>query len=726
MFNSFLNAHGVIGKTGGEYAPVAVFTEDWVRNKAWVNLPITSSDEKIIGLHAVDKESNHCAFTASGDYTVDWGDGVTEDYNAGQTAYHTYDYLSTALTGTDRPVSFNSATGMVEYAGHPYAIGDSVSFYDISNTIDVKSARVYYVTTVTTDTFSISASEGGSPISFGVSGTAVLLPYKQAVVQITPRNGSNLTAVNLNVKHNAAGLPMYASGFLDIRVSAAMITDLRIGTSVNNGLTTRDVQFSRLECFDLLSSALIAPRGLLCGCYALRKVYNFSLGAITEPTRLVMTRASDSRFVDPGHPFKNGDTVYLPEAYWNLNKHTHHYVVNATTDTFQLAYVHNGAAASLHGTFQVTLHRGIDLYCTFAECHSLVDFSFLNTTNVVGMRETFRNCYSLQRLPLYDTSRVSVFKGVFSRCVRLYDIPLIDTSAAVDMSYMHISCRSLRYLPKYNTSICRQMGYFCFECSRLTAFPELDTSSCTEFIYMFGDCFSLSYVPTFDVSKAGILVNLFYNCHALTEAPMLNLANCWSASHFFKNCYSLKKVPKYNLQSLGDGLGFFSGCHSLTEIPDLNLVNLNNAEGMFANCRSLKRAPVINSNKMTTIRNMFLGCYSLEHVPVYELPVCLRIDGAFSGCHSLTEIPAIDISAVNSSVNMAQAFDSCFNLSSIKMTGIKYSFSLVGTRLSAAALDVVYGNLGTIAGQTITVSGVPGTSWDDSTIATAKGWTVVG
>lgn len=74
-----MNAHGVIGKTGGEYAPVAVFTEDWVRNKAWVNLPITSSDEKIIGLHAVDKESNHCAFTASGDYTVDWGDGVTSN-----------------------------------------------------------------------------------------------------------------------------------------------------------------------------------------------------------------------------------------------------------------------------------------------------------------------------------------------------------------------------------------------------------------------------------------------------------------------------------------------------------------------------------------------------------------------------------------------------------------------------------------------------------------------
>ena len=60
------------------------------------------------------------------------------------------------------------------------------------------------------------------------------------------------------------------------------------------------------------------------------------------------------------------------------------------------------------------------------------------------------------------------------------------------------------------------------------------------------------------------------------------------------------------------------------------------------------------------------------------------------------------------------------------MTGIKYSFSLVGTRLSAAALDVVYGNLGTIAGQTITVSGVPGTSIDDPSIATAKGWTVVG
>jgi len=46
--------------------------------------------------------------------------------------------------------------------------------------------------------------------------------------------------------------------------------------------------------------------------------------------------------------------------------------------------------------------------------------------------------------------------------------------------------------------------------------------------------------------------------------------------------------------------------------------------------------------------------------------------------------------------------------------------------LSSAALNEIYTNLATVTGQTITVSGNYGTTGDDPTIATAKGWTVSG
>jgi hypothetical protein len=45
------------------------------------------SEQKIVGLHAVLPGNNWVAFTLSGAYTVDWGDGNTENFAAGATAY---------------------------------------------------------------------------------------------------------------------------------------------------------------------------------------------------------------------------------------------------------------------------------------------------------------------------------------------------------------------------------------------------------------------------------------------------------------------------------------------------------------------------------------------------------------------------------------------------------------------------------------------------------------
>lgn len=71
-------------------------------------------------------------------------------------------------------------------------------------------------------------------------------------------------------------------------------------------------------------------------------------------------------------------------------------------------------------------------------------------------------------------------------------------------------------------------------------------------------------------------------------------------------------------------------------------------------------------------------------------------------------------------------FFSCNSLQSIAMTGHKYTFSVDSCKLSASDLDTLYTNLATVVGQTITVSGNYGTTGDDPTIATAKGWTVTG
>ena len=72
-------------------------------------------------------------------------------------------------------------------------------------------------------------------------------------------------------------------------------------------------------------------------------------------------------------------------------------------------------------------------------------------------------------------------------------------------------------------------------------------------------------------------------------------------------------------------------------------------------------------------------------------------------------------------------FGGCPSLQSVVLTGLTRGVSVASASLSSTALDALYTSLGTAAGsQTITVSGNYGTTGDDPSIATSKGWTVSG
>jgi surface protein len=73
----------------------------WARPSDWISLPsVDATVEKFAGIFAVfDTESEFVAFTATGNYTVDWGDGsATENINSGVTAQHQYTYATISAT----------------------------------------------------------------------------------------------------------------------------------------------------------------------------------------------------------------------------------------------------------------------------------------------------------------------------------------------------------------------------------------------------------------------------------------------------------------------------------------------------------------------------------------------------------------------------------------------------------------------------------------------------
>ena len=96
----------------------------------------------------------------------------------------------------------------------------------------------------------------------------------------------------------------------------------------------------------------------------------------------------------------------------------------------------------------------------------------------------------------------------------------------------------------------------------------------------------------------------------------------------------------------------------------------------------------------------------------------------FASCYSLQSVPLLN---TTNGTNFAAMFQNCSSLQSAALNGTRYSIDYSNAMLSPAELDAIYTALGTAAGaQTITVTGNWGTATDNPSIATAKGWTVVG
>jgi hypothetical protein len=66
------------------------------RPSEWLALPtLTEGEQKVVGLYAIyPSNSTFVAFTCAGNYTVNWGDGTTEDFDASTIAQRNIQYES--------------------------------------------------------------------------------------------------------------------------------------------------------------------------------------------------------------------------------------------------------------------------------------------------------------------------------------------------------------------------------------------------------------------------------------------------------------------------------------------------------------------------------------------------------------------------------------------------------------------------------------------------------
>lgn len=266
--------------------------------------------------------------------------------------------------------------------------------------------------------------------------------------------------------------------------------------------------------------------------------------------------------------------------------------------------------------------------------------------------------------------------------------------------------------------------------SRITRIPPLPTANATNLSYAFDGCSSLATAPDMDLSECNNLEYTFNRCMALTTVPAYPMPKVSSMISTFNGCTSLESITILSTNRLESLASTFYGCTSLKSVSFADTFRVSNFASTFRDCTSMTVSPEMDTSYSTNFNGTFYGCRSLVSIPAYDTARAVNMAGMLYNCASLTEVPALAMGVVSSTANAAILGTNPVampNLVSFKAFGSRYGFSVARTGLGAEALNKLFANLGTPNGtQTINISGTPGAATCDRSIATSKGWTVVG
>jgi hypothetical protein len=363
---------------------------------------------------------------------------------------------------------------------------------------------------------------------------------------------------------------------------------------------------------------------------------------------------------------------------------------------------------------------------SFVKHRMLEQFEYVGTSAITTALSMFHTCPSLRRIIGTEwTAAVTSFSRMFETCYSLTIVSLLNTSSGTNFSQMFQSCHSLQTVPLLNTAAgtnFQQMFQFCYS---LQTIPLLNTAAGTNFSLMFYACYDLKTIPLLNTSSGTNFSQMFYGCYSLQTIPLLNTASGTNFLQMFYSCFVLKTVPLLNTSSGTNFQAMFHYCIALKTVPLLNTAAGTNFSSMFEGCHSLQSIPLLNTSSGTLFNSMFQNCHALTTIPLLNTASGTNFSSMFGDCGALQVIPLLNVAA--GTTFGSNIFINCSSLSVGAMSGTSKTISYASCRLSAAELNNIYTNLASgVTAQTITVSSNYGTTGDDPSIATAKGWTVTG
>lgn len=489
------------------------------------------------------------------------------------------------------------------------------------------------------------------------------------------------------------------------------------------------------------------------------KNYSFSTASLANTNAPVTFTDSGDLVTRSNHGFQNGMVVTFASitTTTGINAGAPYYVINATTNTFQLALEPFTSAVALtnDGTGYLLPYKIATIIITPQAGQNLTSVNFAQTTNSNPSTKEDSWLELTCSCPNATVFQISDSAGT---CIHplLEQAQILSVGACTSFNGMFYGCYSLRSVPIFAVpqSGTYSFAYTFMNCYKLEDAPYIDTSRATSLVSFFNTCNCLRTCPDYSSSNVGDFSNMFSNCWVLEKAPRLDTSNASAIDNLYAFCYALRYVPELPLKQSGSitMTGVYKYCTSLRSIPALDTAYGTTFNSMFANS-GLVVAPRLDLTRATSIQSLFSGCAALESVPKYTFSAAIIASSnatlsIFSGCSSLKQIPIYDTGAMiappsftnalvleefpamdYSGCTTSTSITGCANMRRMKMTGMRYSLSISTGKLNKAALEELFLNLGSPVNlsQSLTISlndGVSNTvSQAVSTTATAKALT---
>ena len=374
----------------------------------------------------------------------------------------------------------------------------------------------------------------------------------------------------------------------------------------------------------------------------------------------------------------------------------------------------------------------------FSNCYLLQDVVFNTSGTITNTLTMFSNCRSLRVAPFFNTASVTSMQSMFASCLSLQSVPLYDTSSVTSMSSTFNTCSSLKVAPFFNTALVQNMTTMFGTCTSLQTVPLYNTVSVTNMNNMFFNSTAIQSVPLFNTASVTNMSGMLYGTSSLETIPVFNTAAATSMDGMFRFASGMTFLPALSTSAVTTVADMFSGTSTnIKEIAELNLSGIttlaNNNLGLGnasvgSAAGNLSRAKLTGMKWTQTFQNCSMGATQLDemYTSLATLnPAITNVSG--NGTTVTYTVGTADIKSfiVGRSVTVTAVDPVAYNISGTvaSVNNAAGTFTITNAAVGA----YVSGGVASITtDRTITVTGNPGAASDTPSIATNKGWTVVG